>query len=158
MPFADTCSGRARKAMRLALNELGRRAVTHIKQTLSTPVQIVGSEVIRSDPGEYPTRDVEGSVRHHEPGLLRKSNHYKVEAQAETLEALTIFNDCEYGPAVNYGHGDVEARPFWEPAQEFIGESISGDFKELFAEKLAEVNEGQDGADMASAADVSDSD
>lgn len=139
MPFADSFSGRIRKATRLALNEVGRRGVAHIRSLIDVRVQYVGSWVIRSDPGEPPRRE------HRD---LQKSITYKVEAKATTLEDMMIYvddsrrSDGKEGVAffLEYGTFHVEPRPFWEVSREVINRFAYETFQERFLTNLVRLN------------------
>lgn len=121
-----------RKAVRLALNEIGRRGVKDIRQSIEVPVQHIGGVTIRSEPGEPPRYD---------DGNLWKSIKYKVRAGAGGLGDLIIYvanTIAPHAPWVNYGtkDGRIEPRPFWEPAERRIRSGLKSLFIQLVKEKL----------------------
>jgi hypothetical protein len=127
MSWAKDASGRARRACRLALNEIGRRGVADIRDSINVRVQYVGHLVIRSDPGEPPRREF---------GDLYRSIHYRVAPKAETVEALEIYTD-RYPVAVylEFGTTFMEPRPFFEPQRKKM-RGVKRLFEQLFNEFL----------------------
>lgn len=132
--FARQASARARKAARLALNEIGRRIVADIRFSIGIMVQKVGSELIRSDPGEPPRR--EPTWLSERGGFLWKSIKYKTLPGATTLDELLIYTSDIVAVYMEFGTGTIEPRPFWEPARRRAKRWTGRVFRQLFAENF----------------------
>jgi hypothetical protein len=123
--FADNASGRAKRAIRLALNELGKRGVAMIRDSINVRVQHIGTLTIRSDPGEPPRREF---------SRLWRSIKYRVRARAKNVADLTIYQDSKIAPHgiwLENGTFKMDPRPFWEPARRVINRYIRSDFLRL---------------------------
>lgn len=131
--FARQASVRARKATRLALNELGRLIRDDIRDSINVRVQKVGTELIRSEPGEPPRREPLWLSKRG--GELWKSIRYKVRAKAETIEDLIVYTTDIVALYMEYGTSKIEPRPFWEPARRRVGRWVGRMFRQLFKEK-----------------------
>lgn len=125
--MADAASRRVRDATRASLAVIGRMIVADIKQHINEPVQKVGSEIIRSEPGEEPFREF---------GNLYKS----IKSRIESSETLTIANLIVYTRRIQavyleYGTHNMEPRPFWAPAKRrAVG--LSKLLKQMVAQRL----------------------
>ena len=73
------------------LERLGPAAVLEVQEGLSVPVEHIGSETIRSKPGEQPRM---------ETGTLRASMRWRVEVEGDRV-SLDIFTDCTYAGFLN---------------------------------------------------------
>lgn len=124
--WADLSSARARKAFRLALNEIGRMIVADIRAHISEPVQHTPLGAIRSEPGEEPFREFSD---------LYKSIKYKVESGATTLEDLVVFTDRIQAFYLEFGTNRMEPRPFWMKARG-RATGLQSLLKTLFAQYL----------------------
>lgn len=138
MSWADTVSGRARRAVRLGLNAVGRIAVADIRNSINVPVELIegprgGIEVIRSEEGEPPRREIEGTPGAEAPGWLWRSISYKVDAGATSLSNLSVQCSCPYGPTLEI---DLN-RPFWEPARRRLEQYGPHIFKQAAADALS---------------------
>lgn len=141
MTNLDPARKKVRAAIRWALNELGRRSVLDIRQSIGIRVGYSGNEVIRSEPGESPR---------YEFGNLSRAIKYKVKSKAETVEDLTVYvnKDQEIkAMALEFGRddGSLEPRPFWVPAQKRLNRAGKRLFTQLVKERLRmKANEASD--------------
>lgn len=109
MAFSDQMKERIRKATRAALNQVGRAAKSELKKRISVPVEYDGKEVIRSEAGEPPRKEV---------GDLVKSIHYRL-LPGLTIQSLLLYTTSESGKHLQFGFvhhisGNwVEPRPWW---------------------------------------------
>lgn len=118
-----------RAAVRAVLTSMGRDFRDNLRDILSVPVTYIGSEAIRSEPGESPYRESRD---------LWKSIKYKVAAKAQTVEALRIYSDmdtAEYSGYLEDGTENIEPRPHWSVAYEQAGD-LGREFKRRLAAEL----------------------
>lgn len=129
MGFSNDASGKARRAVRMALNELGRIGVDDVRSTINERVTRGPGYVIRSEPFEYPYRDT---------SRLWKGIRYKVSAGAARLVDLVIYVAASVRHAIwlEYGTQNMAPRPFWEKFRNRFKRYAPGLFKKLVAKHL----------------------
>jgi hypothetical protein len=123
-------TSRMRKAVRLALNSLGREGVADIRELINVPVTYhlgrYGARIAeRSLPGEPPRREFRD---------LYKSIKYKTEAKAETVEDLSIYTARKQAGWLEFGTSRMRPRPFFHK-----GAKKRGNLQRRFKKRLAEV-------------------
>lgn len=135
MGFADYASRRVRRVTRKALQEIGRRGVRDIRDSINEPVVRMrgprgGLVIIRSDPGEPPYRETKE---------LWRSIRYRVFAMAKNLEDLMIFTALKKALWLEKGtKRGLEPRPFFEPARKRFKSWAPRAFKDLFKQYWTE--------------------
>lgn len=139
--FERAAKLRARQAVREALSELGAAWKKYIRDSVSVDVEWVsGYGWVRSEPGEAPRRDVEGS--NVAPRTLWKSFHYEVKRSASpTIENLRMWTTCMWASLLEGGTDYIDARPFWEPARVEMMKFYRSGFKSRVAENLRQSNQ-----------------
>jgi hypothetical protein len=123
-------TSRMRKAVRLALNSIGRDGVKNIRDLINVRVTYrtgrYGASIPqRSSPGEPPRREFSD---------LWKSIKYKTVAKAETVEDLSIYTNRQQAVWLEFGTSRMRPRPFFHK-----GAKKLGNLQALFKRRLKEV-------------------
>jgi hypothetical protein len=116
--------------------------VFDIRFSIGIYVQKVGSELIRSDPGEPPYR--EPTWLSDRGGDLWRSIRYKTQPRARSLEDLLIYTGDWVAPLMEFGTIHIVPRPFWDPARRRMKAWAPRTFKTLFAEYFNNMPPGSD--------------
>lgn len=126
--FSAQCRGKMYNAVSGSLWALGRDIVAELRDVIGVRVQRVGSEVIRSEPGEPPRRD---------SSKLYDSLRSHVQRDSATSAALSVSTDVEYAAWLEEGTGRMEARPWWAVTFGRIGPYIKDKLSDHLSERLS---------------------
>lgn len=130
--FTQSVINEINSAARAAVTDILRDARRELRDSINVPVQRVGSEVIRSDPGEPPRREF---------GDLWKSIQISVVQVSDTQIRGRLYSNDKTGKvlALEYGRldGSLEPRPFFGPQQKRLAASLPA-IRQRFRDKLRE--------------------
>lgn len=135
--------------MRAALSQMNRETKVYLRFLVRIPVDIIGGEFIRSDPGEPPRRET-----YKENGSrLYFSFHSKVDRKATSLAESSLWTNDSKAPLLEEGTQRMEARPFWSKGLREARHNKTH-LKELFQEHLERIR-GEQSTDADDPADDS---
>lgn len=125
--FTEDCMALIDGAVNESLDVLGGQYAADVKESLDISVEYVGSEVIRSKPGERPRR---------ETGELQDATRHEVDRLLFDETELSILNDCPHAAPLEFGTQTVLPRPFMAPALERITDKLPDDLNDAVAGRL----------------------